>query len=129
MFNNISPQLTFTIETEKDNQINFLDFTIRKRDHEMNFNIYRKPTTTDTIQYDSCHPPEQKFAAIRYLTHRLMNYHVSITNKEKEYRTIQQILHKSNFQTHQLNNIISKINNKSRTQQTDEIHDARAPIK
>ena len=58
-----------------------------------------------------------------------MNYHVSITNKEKEYRTIQQILHKSNFQTHQLNNIISKINNKSRTKQTDEIHDARTPIK
>ena len=49
IFNNISSTLTFTMETENDNQINFLDLTIRKRDHEMNFNIYRKPTTTDTI--------------------------------------------------------------------------------
>ena len=56
MSNNISPTLTFTMETE-NNPINFLDITIQKRGHEINFNIYRKPTTTDTIiPYDSCHP-------------------------------------------------------------------------
>ena len=43
--------------------------------------------------------------------------------------TIQQNLHKNNFQKHHLNNIFYKINNKSRTQRTDEIHDARKPIK
>ena len=58
-----------------------------------------------------------------------MNYPISITNKENEYRTIQQILYKNNFQTQHLNNIISKINNKSRTKQTDEIHDVLTPIK
>ena len=58
MFNNISPTLTFTMETENDNMIDFLDITIQKRDHRINFNIYRKPTTTDTINpYNSCHPP------------------------------------------------------------------------
>ena len=57
MFNNTSPTLTFTIETENNNQTNFIDITIQKRDHEINFNIYRKPTTTDTIiPYDSSHP-------------------------------------------------------------------------
>ena len=87
------------METENDNQINFLDITTRKSDHEMNFNIYRKSTTTDNIiPYDSCHPPEQKSAVIRYLTHKLMNYSLSIKNKENEYRTTQQILHKNNFQ-------------------------------
>ena len=45
----ISPILTFTMETENDNMINFLDITIQKKEHKINFNIYRKPTTTDTI--------------------------------------------------------------------------------
>ena len=52
-----------------------------------------------------------------------------IQHKEKEYRTIQQILHKNKFQTHHLDNIVPKMNAKSRTQQTDEMHDTRKPIK
>ena len=41
MFNNISPTLTFTMETANDNMINSLDITIQKKDHKINFNIYR----------------------------------------------------------------------------------------
>ena len=73
-------------------------------------------------------PPEQKFAAIGYLAYRLTNYPISTTNKEKEYRTVQQILHKNKFQTHHLDNIVPKMNAKSRTQQNDERHDTRTPI-
>ena len=59
-FNNISPTLTFTMETENDSIINFSDITIQKKDHRINFNIYRKPTTTDTIiPYNSYHPPNK----------------------------------------------------------------------
>ena len=130
MFINISPTLTFTMETENNNHINFLDITIQKSGHEINFNIYRKPTTIDTIiPYDSCHTPEQKFAALRYLTHRLTNYPISITNKENKYCTIQQILHKNKFPTHHLDNTVSKKDTKCCIQRTDEMHDARTPIK
>jgi len=59
-------RLKFTLEQEKENRINFLDITIIK-DEKMSFNIYRKPTTTDTIiPIDSCHPISYKLAAIIY---------------------------------------------------------------
>ena len=109
--------------------INFLDITIQKTDHKINFNTYRKPTATDTIiPYDSCHPPEQKFSAIRYLTHRLINYPISNANKEKEYNTIKQILHTNKYNTHHLH-IITKLKTKIHTQKPDEIQDAQTPFK
>ena len=60
--------------------------------------------------------PEQKFADIGYLAYGPTNYPISTINKEKEYRTIQQILQKNKFQTHHLDNIIPKMNAKSCTQ-------------
>ena len=59
----------------------------------------------------------------------LMNYPLSTTNKEKEYCTIQQILHKNKFQTHHLDNIVPKMNAESHTQQADETHNTRKPVK
>jgi hypothetical protein len=57
-FNRLSPTLKFTMEPETDNQINFLDITVKKETNKFSFNIYRKPTTTDTIiPRVSCHPP------------------------------------------------------------------------
>ena len=49
--------------------------------------------------------------------------------KKKEYNNIQQILHTNKFNTHHLNNVVSKLKTKSHTQQTDEIQDARTPFK
>jgi hypothetical protein len=64
-FNSITPTMNFTIE-EKDNKINFLDITISKENSTFSFDIYRRPTTTDTIILnDSCHPLEYKLAAIK----------------------------------------------------------------
>ena len=54
---------------------------------------------------------------------------MNTTNKEKAYLTVQQILHKNTFQTHHLDNIVFKKNITSRIQQTDEVHDARTPVK
>jgi hypothetical protein len=51
------PTTKFTIEEEKENKINFLDITISKENDNLSFDIYRKPTATDTIiPNDSCHP-------------------------------------------------------------------------
>jgi hypothetical protein len=67
-FNKLTPTLKFTIEKETENKINFLDISITRNDDSLSFSIYRKPTTTDTIiPNDSCHPPEHKMAAIKFL--------------------------------------------------------------
>ena len=64
-FNSLCPTLSFTIEEEKDNTINFLDISIYKT-NRINFRIYKKPATTDLIiSHDSNHPHEHKTSAIR----------------------------------------------------------------
>ena len=84
VFNNMTPTMTFTMEEEVNNSINFLDITTYKTNHKISFNIYRKPTATDVIiPNDSCHPPEQKLAAIRYLVSRLLTYPLCKKTKGK----------------------------------------------
>ena len=68
-FNDVTASLTFTLEQEKENKLNFLDLSIIKATDKISFGIYRKPTTSDIIiPNDSCHPTEQKLAAMRYFT-------------------------------------------------------------
>jgi len=71
IFNNLTPTMKFTIEEEIDND-NILDITTLKEAENLSFDIYRKPTKTDTIiPNDSCHPLEHKLAALSYLANRM----------------------------------------------------------
>jgi hypothetical protein len=56
---------------------NFLDL-IHRREKELEFEIYRKPTQTDIIiPNDSCHPHEYKISNINYVINRLNTYPAS----------------------------------------------------
>jgi len=82
-FNNITPELKFTLEREMDHQINYLDITIQRKQSGFSTNIYRKPTTTDSIiPNDSCHPTSHKMAAIHYLYNRMNTYQLSQSNEK-----------------------------------------------
>jgi hypothetical protein len=98
-FNKLSPTLKFTMETESNNQLNFLDITINKETDKFTFNIYRKPTATDTIIHRaSCHPPEHKQAAIQYMINRMNTYDLPDSNKTQEHNIIRQILHNNGYE-------------------------------
>jgi len=85
-FNNLTPKLKFTLDEEQNNQINFLDITIKKNQKGLLFEVYRKPTTTDIIiPNDSCHPNEHKTAAIRYYRNRLGMYRLTPKKRKKLY--------------------------------------------
>ena len=72
-YNKLASTIKFTIETE--NNINFLDIAIQNKENGLIFGIHRKSTTTDVIIHKtSCHPPEQKHAAIRHMVNRLNSY-------------------------------------------------------
>ena len=69
--NTIHHKLKFTLETEQNNSINFLDLTINKTNNTHTYKIYRKPTTTDMVIHNtSNHPRQHKHAAINHI-HRL----------------------------------------------------------
>ncbi|XP_067638571.1 uncharacterized protein [Eurosta solidaginis] len=66
--------IKFTMETEKDGGINYLDLTINidKEAKRFNYDIYRKSMATDTVIHNtSNHPQQHKNAALRHLVHRL----------------------------------------------------------
>jgi hypothetical protein len=106
-FNHINPTIKFSLETENDCNINFLDISINNRGNQLTFNIYRKPTTTDIIiPVDSCHPPEQKYSAIRHMINRMNSYRLNHTEKETEQNIIEQIVGANGYNT----SVIQQIN-------------------
>jgi len=58
-FNKLAAELKFTLEKETNREINYLDITIQRKQHNSSISIYRKLTIMDTIiPNDSCHPRE-----------------------------------------------------------------------
>jgi hypothetical protein len=96
-FNTIHPKLEFTLETETNNTINYLNITIHKQNNKLTFGIYRKPTFTDTMHNSSCHPYEHKKSAINYLINRMNTYQLTLENKVKKDNVINQILHNNGY--------------------------------
>jgi transposase-like protein len=113
--NTLSPTLKFTLELETQHQLNFLDLTLRNQNGTINFNIYRKPVTTDIIiPATSSHPPAQKHAAIRYLTNRLRDYNLNTENTISEQHVIQQILTNNGYNI----SILNRLHHKKQTPDT-----------
>jgi hypothetical protein len=74
-FNTIHNKVQFSMETENNNNINFLDLSIILSDSNLKFGVFRKPTATDIMIHSmSCHPIEHKFAGINYLINRITTY-------------------------------------------------------
>ena len=112
-FNTIHNNIKFTIEKEEKNSINYLDITIQKvkshNNYRLNFNVYRKPTTSKlSINYNSFHPTDHKLANFRFLLHRLNNIPLSKNNYKKEFSNIINIAHYNKFPISD----IYKLNNK-----------------
>jgi hypothetical protein len=96
----INRKLQFTLEEEENNALHFLDIRISRTDNNIQFSIYQKPMTTDTIiPYDSCHPTEHKLSAFRYLHNRNATYLLTSDNKQKETMIINHILQTNKYNT------------------------------
>jgi hypothetical protein len=86
-----------------------MDTMIAREISKFAIDIFRKPTYTDIIiPKNSCHPREQKMAAIRYLYNRLNTYQLSHKNMEKENNILQQILHNNGYATSTTKNLLHK---------------------
>jgi hypothetical protein len=121
-FSMITPTIQFTIEEEQDSKINFLDIHISKTNKNTSFDIFRKPTATDTIiPKGSCHPAEHKLGAIRYLQNRNATYLVTPESRLKETKTIDHILQANKYEP---TNINTRTKTKKAYEQSDS-HDKK----
>jgi hypothetical protein len=72
--NSMHHSLRLNPTLESNNRINFLDLSIIRKTSQLEIDIFRKPTTTNTIiNYLSNHPSEYKLAAYRYYIERMFN--------------------------------------------------------
>jgi hypothetical protein len=107
-FNQIHQKLTYTMELENNQQINF-DITISRTNNALEFNIFRKPTYTDTIiPYNSCHPTEHKFTGLRYFISHLNTYQAKPKERDNEKLTTQNIAHNNGFPLYIIDNLMNK---------------------
>ena len=65
--NNYHPNINFTFELEKNNEINFLDAVIKRVDNnKLETGVYRKSTSTDIyIKWNAHSPTEWKIGTLR----------------------------------------------------------------
>ena len=70
--NKQQPSIRFTMETEKDNKLAFLDTAVlREPDGRLTTSVYRKPTHTDQyLAYDSHQPQSVKRGIVKCLYER-----------------------------------------------------------
>jgi hypothetical protein len=72
--NQIHDNIKLNPTPETHNSVNFLDLKITRNQTNLEIDIYRKPTTTDTtINFHSNHPIEHKTAAFRFHISRMHN--------------------------------------------------------
>jgi hypothetical protein len=76
-----NPSIKFTCKEEVDGSLPFLDVRVTRRDSRLEFEVYRKPASTQRcIPITSCHPMEHKMAAFHYMMHRAWNFPFSREN-------------------------------------------------
>lgn len=107
--NNIHNNIKFTIETETNNSINFLDLTIKKQNNQHIFSIFHKPTHPDTtIHNSSCHPVQHKHAAFYSMVHRLITLPLNEVNFNIELNIIKQIAINNGYTSCLIDKILNK---------------------
>ena len=101
--NKVHPNLQFTPTFEHNNSISFFDLLIIRHPTEMETDIFRKPTTTDsTINYTSDHPTEHKMAAYRYMINRMLSLPLPTERRIAEWQKIRTIANNNKFPLHHI---------------------------
>lgn len=111
--NKIHPNITYTVEKEEHNTINFLDITITRTNNDLQYGIYRKPTATDTtIHSSSNHPLQHKLAAFRHMIHRLKSIPLTEQNYNKELNTIYTIARNNGYTNKTIDKLLQQYTDK-----------------
>ena len=90
--NQLHNNIKFTIEKEKNRQINYLDLTLKIENNEIKYNIYRKPTQSNlAIENNSNFPNQHKYAIFYSLIYRMLKIPLNTQDRQTERQIIHQI--------------------------------------
>lgn len=107
--------IKFTLETEEEGKIPFLDLLVKRSSGKLFFEVYRKATHTQRfIPRDSNHAMQHKMAAFNCMIHRLVNMPMLRTDFLKEREHIKDTAKKNGFEEEIIDNRIKKIQTRKR---------------
>ena len=109
LMNNQINSIEFTMETEEDNKISYLDLLLERKGRKIEFDIYRKESNTGLlIQKDSYHHQSHQAAAFHSMIHRLLSIPMTKENYEKELISIEDIAEKNGYNKKYIERILKK---------------------
>jgi hypothetical protein len=122
--NELDSNLTFKVEIEVNNSINYLDLRVNKSDNQITIDVYRKPTYIDiTIHYTSNHRHLQNLASFHFFIQRLNSLPPTERAKEQELIRIITTARNNGFPEHIIQELKHKHykNNNTQEHQTESV--------
>ena len=104
--NSIDTNISFTIETECNGKISFLDTLVSRRNGVIVVDVYRKPTHTDRyLDFNSHHDRQHKVSTASTLLHRALNLPNSSVGKKRELNYVYAALESNGYPSRLIKNI------------------------
>lgn len=121
VLNKLDINLKFTCEVEKDKKLPFLDILIINNEGVIEFDLYKKPTSSNRLlNFKSYHPLHQKVSIINQMLHKIYNL---CTEKfvSKNIENLRYVLKCNNYPSAFINNVIRNFNSDKDEYKDDEI--------
>ena len=107
--NSIDPKISFTIETENNGQISFLDTVVSRKDGVVTIDVYRKSTHTDRyLDFYSHHEKKHKISTASTLLNSASNLPSTSAGKSKELIYVSNALESNGYPPSFISNILKK---------------------
>lgn len=108
--NSIDPNIKFTCVEEENGCIPFLDVMVCRNGQQLEFKVYRKPTSTDRfITSSSFHAPNQKLASFHSMIYRLCSLPLTEQNFNDELDHIKRVAAINGFCPEMVERIVEKM--------------------
>ncbi|UYV81602.1 hypothetical protein LAZ67_20001672, partial [Cordylochernes scorpioides] len=112
-FNNLCPDIHYSMELDKNRSINFLDMKLTYCNNIISTSIYKKPTHTGTFwNYSSQHHFSQKVGLVKTLIYRTFAFIDDMVKRNEEVSSIKEDLIKEDFPIKLIDNIIEDMSEK-----------------
>ena len=107
--NAVDPKISFTVETENNGQISFLDTLITRKNEAVTIGVYRKPTHTDRyLDFNSHHELKHKISTASTLLNRALNLPSTAKGVRKELTYVSNALKSNGYPSATISKILKK---------------------
>ena len=107
--NAVDPKISFTINTENNGQISFLDTLITRKNGSVTIDVYRKPTHTDRyLEFNSHHELKHKISTAFTLINQALNLPSTAEGVRNELTRVSNTLKSNGYPSATTSNILKK---------------------